>query len=143
MMIQLNSGQGPSECALAVSRLYDTLKKEFNDIQMVKNCPGYEKGTYSSILFETDEELGFLEGSILWICRSPYRPGHKRKNWYIDVSVIPEMDKYGTDGQGEIRFERFHCGGNGGQNVNKVETGVRMRKEVNKKIRRGESIRKS
>lgn len=126
MIIQLSSGQGPSECELAVSRLYDTLKKEFNDIQMVKGCLGYEKGTYSSILFETDEELGFLEGSILWICRSPYRPGHKRKNWYIDVSVIPEIDKCGTGVQGEIRFERFHCGGNGGQNVNKVETGVRL-----------------
>ena len=26
----------------------------------------------------------------------------------------------------EIRFERFHSGGKGGQNVNKVETGVRL-----------------
>jgi peptide chain release factor len=26
----------------------------------------------------------------------------------------------------EIKFERFHCGGKGGQNVNKVETGVRL-----------------
>lgn len=26
----------------------------------------------------------------------------------------------------EIRFDRFHCGGKGGQNVNKVETGVRL-----------------
>lgn len=28
--------------------------------------------------------------------------------------------------ENEIRFERFHCGGKGGQNVNKVETGVRL-----------------
>lgn len=28
--------------------------------------------------------------------------------------------------ENEIRFERFHCGGKGGQNVNKVETGARL-----------------
>ena len=26
----------------------------------------------------------------------------------------------------DLLFERFHCGGKGGQNVNKVETGVRL-----------------
>ena len=26
----------------------------------------------------------------------------------------------------EYRIEKFHCGGKGGQNVNKVETGVRI-----------------
>jgi peptide chain release factor len=45
-------------------------------------------------------------------------------NWFVDVSVIPEMQEINRNK--EYKFERFHCGGNGGQNVNKVETGVRL-----------------
>ena len=66
-------------------------------------------------------------GSIQWVCSSPYRPTHKRKNWFVDVSVIPEAEGAAKSyKEQEIRFERFHCGGKGGQNVNKVETGVRL-----------------
>lgn len=42
----------------------------------------------------------------------------------MDISIIPEKPVICTDN--DFRFERFHCGGNGGQNVNKVETGVRL-----------------
>ena len=42
----------------------------------------------------------------------------------MDVSIIPEQEIICQDNN--IRFERFHCGGKGGQNVNKVETGVRL-----------------
>lgn len=127
MIIQLSSGQGPAECELAVRKLYDSLKKEYPDIQMISCHEAKRTDGYTSILFETEEDLSELEGSIQWICVSPYRPNHKRKNWFVDVSVIPEAEEGARSyKEQEIRFERFHCGGKGGQNVNKVETGVRL-----------------
>ena len=126
MIIQLSSGQGPKECEFAVGKLFETLKKEYPDIEMLSSHVSRDskEGCYTSILFYTECDLSGLEGTILWVCKSPYRANHKRKNWYVDVSVIPETEP-GVDDT-EIRFERFHCGGKGGQNVNKVETGVRL-----------------
>lgn len=124
MIVQISSGQGPVECELAVSKLFEALKKEFPDIELLSDHVGKEKGCFTSILFSTGFDLSELEGSIQWICKSPYRPNHQRKNWFVDVSIIPEVETIYSEG--EVRFERFHCGGKGGQNVNKVETGVRL-----------------
>lgn len=124
MIIQLSSGQGPAECELAVVKLYHTLKKEHSDIELIQKHTSKTSGCCSSIMFSTEDDLSDLDGTIQWICESPFRLHHKRKNWYVTVSIIPEVPSICTDH--EIKFERFHCGGNGGQNVNKVETGVRL-----------------
>lgn len=125
MIIQISSGQGPQECQLAVGKLFRALQKEFPDIRLLSEKPGYGKGCYDSIRFSTENpEAAALEGSILWICQSPFRPHHKRKNWYVDVSIIPEKNEISQEA--DYRIEKFRSGGKGGQNVNKVESGVRV-----------------
>ena len=124
MIVQISSGQGPAECELAVCKLFETLKKEYPDIEELSSHRSRNQGCLTSVLFFTERDLSHLEGSVQWICKSPFRPHHKRKNWFVDVSVIPERENICKEK--DIRFERFHSGGKGGQNVNKVETGVRL-----------------
>ena len=124
MIVQISAGQGPSECQMAVAKLFAALQREYGDLEVISETRGDKKGCFDSIRFRTVHDLSGLEGTALWICRSPFRKNHKRKNWYVDVSIIPEQNEVVSDQ--EYRIEKFHCGGKGGQNVNKVETGVRI-----------------
>ena len=123
-IIQISSGQGPDECELAVAKLFDALRREYPDIALIEASPGRREGCYKSIRFSGGSDLAALEGSIQWICQSPFRPHHGRKNWFVDVSVCASADDILFD-ESLIRFETFRSSGKGGQHVNKTESGIR------------------
>ena len=45
MIVQLSSGQGPAECELAVVKLYESLKSEYGDIELIHR---HEADTHSN-----------------------------------------------------------------------------------------------
>ena len=126
MLIQISAGQGPVECSVGVEKLCKALLKEFSGSKIVSVNNDYSGNGYKSAVMEFDEDVSYLEGTVLWIWKSAIRPTHQRKNWYMDVSVIKEAETVGDFNIDDCEITTMHCGGKGGQHVNKVETGVRI-----------------
>jgi len=94
--------------------------------------PGEEAGIKSATVeVKGPYAYGYLkaESGVHRLVRiSPFDANHRRHTSFAAVFVYPEVDE---DIQVEIRPEdievdTFHSSGPGGQNVNKVETGVRI-----------------
>lgn len=115
MRIQISSGQGPAECERAVGLFAEELKKELEGAKVISESRGKQPGCFSSVTLEAKDIPNFSGGTVLWICRSPLRPNHKRKNWFIQVSRLPEIET--IDESPEYKVEYLHCGGKGGANA--------------------------
>lgn len=127
MKIQLSSGLGPVECRIAVGVVLRSLQKEFTDLKIISCVKDRDiKDSYASVILESNEDLSSLAGTIQCIFESPIRKGHKRKNWFIQCSLVNNIDLNNNISNEDFKVSYLHSGGKGGQNINKVETGVRV-----------------
>jgi len=133
MLLQITSGRGPVECAWVTARLADALVTEARSTglraELIEEEPGPKNGTLLSALIHLTGEnsnvfASGLEGTVQWIGYSGFRPGHKRKNWFVGVQRIP-VPATVTFSDQDVRIETMRGSGPGGQHVNTTESAVR------------------
>jgi peptide chain release factor len=64
-------------------------------------------------------------GTVRWVGTSPFRPLHKRRNWFVGVQrVRADAETPGLRDE-DIRCQTLRASGPGGQHVNKTDSAVR------------------
>lgn len=92
----ITSGNGPTECRIAVKALLDILQRQARE----NNClcelnmgPMPDAHGPKSALLNLEGEAaaqlaGDYCGTVKFLFKSPVRPGHKRQNWFVSVQKI-------------------------------------------------------
>ena len=134
--LQITSGRGPVECQLAVARLAPVICAEARSCglkaKVIDEVAARDAGLSLSILLSVtgDGVEAFGErwqGSVKGQCKSPLRPGARRKNWFVAVDVLsmPENVDHSMASR-DIRTDVFRARGAGGQHVNTTDSAVRL-----------------
>ncbi|MBQ0076723.1 MAG: peptide chain release factor 1 [Bacteroidales bacterium] len=136
VVMEIRGGTGGDEAALFAGDLFRMYTKYFElkgFKYTVSSCSEGAVGGYKEIIFNVTGEnvYGTLkyESGVHRVQRVPATETQGRLHTSAaTVAVLPEAEEFEVNiNEGEIRWDYFRSGGAGGQNVNKVSSGVRLR----------------
>lgn len=135
-IVEIRGGTGGDEAALFAGdlfRMYQKFAEKKHWQLAVTSFSEGAAGGFKEIIFSLTGEgvYGVMkyESGVHRVQRVPATETQGRVHTSAaTVAVLPEAQEFEVEiHEGEIRWDTFRSGGAGGQNVNKVESGVRLR----------------